>query len=304
MALWFQLTINGLVNGAVIALFALGFILIYRASRVLNFAEAATGTFAAYLVYELVGREAGDRLPWTVAVLIALVAAGVFGFMIERGAIRPLRNAPIISPTIATVMLTGLISALVVLIWAGQSLPIRDQLPEGVWNVGEQIGLAGAVISWAAVVTFLVTTVVAVVLTVLFRITRWGVAARAVSEDRETAQLMGISIETASLGSWVLGSVVAALGAILFTSTFVLQPIVVGFLQVKALAVALFAGLISLPMALVGGFALGLLEQYVTRFNVQGLQESVAFFALVILLVVRSDWLGRVTGGGGVSERA
>ncbi|HEY3241561.1 MAG TPA: branched-chain amino acid ABC transporter permease, partial [Acidimicrobiia bacterium] len=141
--------------------------------------------------------------------------------------------------------------------------------------------------------TVLLAVLVAVGLALILLVgrTRWGLAVRAVSEDRDSAAELGVRTGRVSMSAWALGSAVGALASMLFATTSLLTPVNLAFLQVKALVVAVFAGLSDLRLCLIGGPLLGVVEQLAARSDVAGLDQSIGFFALLAVLLLRSTTL-------------
>jgi branched-chain amino acid transport system permease protein len=286
-----QRVVIGLTTGAVYGLLALGFVVIYRASKVLNFAEAGVGAVGAYLLYDLMEGSGGGWGRFLGAVVVGLAAAALLGVAIERLAIRPLRRAPAIAPLVATVGVLLLAQAVVTIRYTGQAVTIENPLPSDPYRIGRFVGLDRVVITGEGTVLLAVLVAVSLALILLVGRTRWGLAVRAVSEDLDSAAELGVRTGRVSMSAWALGSAVGALASMLFATTSLLTPVNLAFLQVKALVVAVFAGLSDLRLCLIGGPLLGVVEQLSTRTDVAGLDQSIGFFALLAVLLLRSKTL-------------
>ena len=286
-----QRVVIGLTTGAAYGLLALGFVVIYRASKVLNFAEAAVGAVGAYLLYDLMEGSGGGWGRFVPAMFAGLAAAALLGVAIERVAIRPLRRAPAIAPLVATVGVLLLVQAVVTIRYTGQAVTIENPLPKDPFRIGRFVGLDKVVITGEGTVLLAVLLAVGVALILVVGRTRWGLAVRAVSEDQDSAAELGVRTGRVSMAAWALGSAVGALASMLFATTSLLTPVNLAFLQVKALVVAVFAGLSDLRLCLVGGPLLGVVEQLATRTEVAGLDQSIGFFALLAVLLLRSKTL-------------
>lgn len=293
-----QRVVIGLTTGAVYGLLALGFVVIYRASKVLNFAEAGVGAVGAYLLYDLMEGSGGGWGRFLLAMAAGLAAAALLGVAIERLAIRPLRRAPAIAPLVATVGVLLLAQAVVTIRYTGQAVTIENPLPSEPYRIGRFVGLDRVVITGEGTVLLAVLVVVGLALVLLVGRTRWGLAVRAVSEDRDSAAELGVRTGRVSMSAWALGSAVGALASMLFATTSLLTPVNLAFLQVKALVVAVFAGLSDLRLCLIGGPLLGVVEQLATRFGggssgggIAGLDQSIGFFALLVVLLLRANTL-------------
>jgi branched-chain amino acid transport system permease protein len=286
-----QRVVIGLTTGAVYGLLALGFVVIYRASKVLNFAEAGVGAVGAYLLYDLMEGSGGGWGRFLLAMVVGLAAAALLGVAIERLAIRPLRRAPAIAPLVATVGVLLLAQAVVTIRYTGQAVTIENPLPSDPYHIGRFVGLDRVVITGEGTVLLAVLMAVSLALILLVGRTRWGLAVRAVSEDLDSAAELGVRTGRVSMSAWALGSAVGALASMLFATTSLLTPVNLAFLQVKALVVAVFAGLSDLRLCLIGGPLLGVVEQLSTRTDVAGLDQSIGFFALLAVLLLRSKTL-------------
>lgn len=286
-----QRIVIGLTTGAVYGLLALGFVVIYRASKVLNFAEAGVGAVGAYLLYDLMEGSGGGWGRFILAMTAGLAAAALLGVAIERLAIRPLRRAPAIAPLVATVGVLLLAQAVVTIRYTGQAVTIENPLPSQPFRIGRFVGLERVVITGQGAVLLAVMVVVGLALILVVGRTRWGLAVRAVSEDADSAAELGVHTGRVSMSAWALGSAVGALASMLFATTSLLTPVNLAFLQVKALVVAVFAGLSDLRLCLIGGPLLGVVEQLATRTDVAGLDQSIGFFALLAVLLLRSKTL-------------
>lgn len=293
-----QRVVIGLTTGAVYGLLALGFVIIYRASKVLNFAEAGIGAVGAYLLYDLMEGSGGGWIRFLLGMGAGLVAAALLGVAIESFAIRPLRRAPAIAPLVATVGVLLLAQAVLTIRYTGQAVTIENPLPDTPHRIGRLVGLDTVVIDGRGTVVLGVLVAVGVALVLLVGRTRWGLAVRAISEDGDSAAELGVRTGRVSMQAWALGSAVGALASMLFASTTLLTPVNLAFLQVKALVVAVFAGLSDLRLCLVGGPLLGVVEQLANRGGygsswggIAGLDQSIGFFALLVVLLLRSKTL-------------
>ncbi len=286
-----QRVVIGLTTGATYGLLALGFVVIYRASKVLNFAEAGVGAVGAYLLYDLMEGSGGGWGRFLLAMAAGLAAAALLGVAIERVAIRPLRRAPAIAPLVTTVGVLLLAQAVITIRYTGQAVTIENPLPKDPFRIGRFVGLDRVVITGEGTILLAVLVIVGLALILLVGRTRWGLAVRAVSEDLDSAAELGVRTGRVSMSAWALGSAVGALASMLFATTSLLTPVNLAFLQVKALVVAVFAGLSDLRLCLIGGPLLGVVEQLVARSDVAGLDQSIGFFALLVVLLLRSGTL-------------
>lgn len=284
-----QLVVSGLTQGAIYGLLALGFVVIYRASKVLNLAEAGIGAAGAYVLYALMEGSGGGTLRYLGAFAAGVLVATGLGVATERLAVRPLRRAPAIAPLVATVGVLLLLQSVIIIIWKGDLRTIENPLNGlGRLTVGRLVGLDRVVMTAAGAIILALLFVIGIGLVVLVARTRWGLAVRAISEDVDSAGELGVKVEWISMGAWGLGSAVGAVASMLFATTSLLTPLNLTLLQIKALVVAVFAGLSDLRLCLLGGPLLGVVENLASRTDVAGLDQSIGFFALVAVLLLRS----------------
>lgn len=272
-----QQIISGLATGSLYALAALGLVLIFKTSDVVNFAQgemAMFGTFVAFTLLTTAG------LPYFGAFLLALVFAAIFGAGIERVVLRPLNKAPLISVLIATLGLYQIINGVAGWIWGYEMQPF----PEAVQ--GDPIRMGGIVFTLPNLVNIGVALTAMLLFFLLFRYSILGVAMRAVAENRTAAKLMGVPTDRVLALTWGLGGILAAAAGILIAPVTNLDINMMASMQIKAFTAAVLGGFTSLPGAVVGGLALGVLENLVSQWNPQ-LQTPFAFGLIVLVLVIR-----------------
>jgi branched-subunit amino acid ABC-type transport system permease component len=281
MAAFAAYTIIGLSLGAVFSLAALGIVLIYRTTGVLNFAHGAMGMFSTFVAWQFFYGWGHPGWPGWLQVAVAVVAAIVFaallGLFLELAVFRWVRTRP---PVVKAVITIGVLLALqsaASLIWKNNAyhLPIYI-VPQG-WSRT----VAGVPISANAVLIVVVALGLAVGLAAFLRYTSFGRSMRAVSDSPVSASLWGVPVGRVGAVSWMLGSVIAAVAGILITPFINFDTTSLTLLIIDALAAALIGGMTSLSLTVLGGFALGLLETYPTIWI-----QSLGFPRLVALLVI------------------
>jgi branched-chain amino acid transport system permease protein len=300
MELYTQLVVNGITNGAVYGLLAAGFVLVYRASRVLNFAQAGMGAFGAYVLFAVMAGTGGGTGRYLAGFALGVAAAAVIGVLTERLAIRPLRRAPALAPLIATVGVLLLLQTLIILRWGGDLRSIPNPLPKRPWRIGRLVGLHSVVVNDSAVLILVVMVVVVALLALVVDRTRWGLVIRSISDNPDGAAGLGVRVGRVSAQAWALGGAIGAVGSLLAASTSILNPYALFLLQIKALVVGVFAGLNDLQLCLIGGPLLGVVESLagsrIFGHQVAGLSDSVGFFALVAVLLLRSGTITETLG--------
>lgn len=232
------------------AIFALGIVLMYRASRVLNLAHGAMAMVPAYVTYEL--SQAGLSLP--IAVFGGVLFGAALGVAIELVFVRRLRAQSITAQTVGTVAALGVLVAGAARIWGAVSRTAPRLFPEGHVSVG----LSN--ISYGQIGLFVVMLLVAAGLWALIQRTDLGLMMRGTAEDRIAASLMGVSPEGVTSLAWALGGGLAALGGILLASVTSLHPYALSLQVLPAFIAALIAGMGSLPMAVAGAAVVGVIQ--------------------------------------------
>ncbi|WP_375221296.1 branched-chain amino acid ABC transporter permease [Symbiobacterium thermophilum] len=249
-----QQIISGLATGSLYALAALGLVLIFKTTDVVNFAQGEMAMFGTFIMFTLL-KTVG--LPYWGAFVLALAFAFLMGAVIERVALRPLAQAPLISVLIATLGLMQIINGVAGWIWGYQARPFPTAVS------GSPIRLGDLVITLPDLVNLAVSLVVMTGFFLLFKFTKLGIAMRAVAENRVAARLMGIPTDRILSLTWGLGGVLAATAGILIAPVTNLDINMMADMQIKAFTAAVLGGFTSLPGAVVGGLTLGVLENLV-----------------------------------------
>lgn len=273
-----QLLINGLAIGGVYALAAIGFIIVYSATGVVNFAAGQfvmLGTFAGVTTLIHLG------LPWPIGYGAALAAMALFGVLFFVVLYLPLRNSPVVTVIIGTVAI-GIIMQNAALVTFG-SWPFR--LPSPLEGVVVTIG--GSVISGHALLVIAVTAAMVGLLWLLFYRTPVGIGMRAVAQDIQAARLMGLKVNVLLALSWVLAALLAGvaglmLGPMWFADVSMGDPI-----ALKAFAATIIGGFGSLPGAIVGGLFVGLSEVLGASYVSSAYKDLISFSIMILFLLVR-----------------
>jgi branched-subunit amino acid ABC-type transport system permease component len=310
-------TIAGIVLGSIFALSALGIVLVYRVTGVLNFANGAMGMFSTFVAWKILNdwhpgvatkEQAFSNTNLILfAVGLALVFSIVLGLVLENGIFRWLRGRSALTKAVVTVGILLGLQALASLIFGSTQYhdairffdPTRCPTSQPDCAVvkipGFTVGTAAfpdLVIGKDQLLVIIVTLILAVGLGLFLHYARLGIAMRAVSDDPDAASLWGVPVNIVGSVSWMMGSLVAAIAGILLISVGVaFDTVSLTVLIVDALAAALIAGLVSIPLAVVGGFALGLLETYPRLWiqNSTGLPKFVAIVVILLVLLMRSE---------------
>jgi branched-chain amino acid transport system permease protein len=278
-----QLTISGISLGCIYALIALGFVLIYKATETVNFAQGELmmlGAFAGLVLMKMVG------LPFWAAALIAVVGMGGFGFLVERIAIRPILGQPQFTVVMLTIGLGYVLRGLITMIPGIGSDTNTLEVPyKGVvWN------MSGLVLSAEQLAIIVITAVLCLGLYLMFRYTKIGIAMQAASQNQIAAYYMGIPVKRLNGLVWGLSAAVAALaGLLLAPITFVHANM--GYIGLKAFPAAVVGGFGSLPGAIVGGLVIGIVESFAGFYLPEGFKDIAAYVVVLIMLVLKPTGL-------------
>lgn len=282
MEFFFQLVINGLVVGSIYALVALGFVIIYKSSSVLNFAQGEFLVLGAYVCLAIL---VGSSVPFLAAFLLTLLFSAALGLTLERLILRPMIGEPVISVIMVTLGLSSILKAIVQGIWGTDTRPFPAVFPSTPVMLGPLPVSRGYLWSVACVAGLLV------VFSVFFKYSRPGIAMRATAFSQQVALSMGISVKRIFALSWSIAAVVAAAGGILLGSIRGGVDGSLAFLGLKVIPVAILGGLDSIGGAIVGGLVIGVLENlsggYLDPIFGGGVKEVAPFVALVLILMVK-----------------
>ena len=277
MDVFLQLTVTGLGTGMIYALAAVGFVVIYKASDVINFSQGDLLLFGTYLIFfSLV--QLG--LPWTLGVLLTVVIAAGIGLVVERLVLRPLIGEPIISMIMVTIGLSSVLRAIVQAIWGAQPRTFPSFLPQG------EIALGPAIVSMDRLVAIPLALALLAGLALFFRRTKGGIAMRAIADDQQAALSMGISIPRVFATAWALAAVTAAIGGMMLGSIVGVSANVAQ-IGLRVFPVVILGGLDSIRGAVIGGAIIGLLENYAGGYVGHGLDIIIPYVALIVVLMVR-----------------
>ena len=271
--------ISGLNLGSIYALIALGYTMVYGIAKMLNFAH---GDIIMVGAYSVIVSAVTLKLPPIVAILIAVVVCAALGVTIEFLAYRPLRQSPPLAVLITAIGVSYLLQNLALLILGPEqkSTPALFDLPS--------LTLGGVTVDGITLLTLGVTAAIMVGLTLFINLTRMGKAMRAVSEDRDAAELMGISVNKTITITFAIGSALAAVASVFFGATYTyIKPTTGSMPGIKAFTAAVFGGIGSIPGAMLGGILLGLIEQLSKVYISTLWSDAVVFGVLVLVLVFK-----------------
>ena len=275
--------INGVSVGGQYALIAIGYTLVYGILRLINFAHGDV-----FMVAGLVMVYATTIMPVYLAIPLVLVATVILGFTIERVAYKPLRTAPRMSLMISAIGVSYLIQNLAFYLTGGVPQPVSNPIP---W-ISDTVSVFGASTKRVTVITPFLTILLVIALVYLINHTKIGMAMRAAAKDFETAQLMGIKINSVISMTFVIGSFLAAIGAMLFFTNYPSVAITSGGMPgLKAFVAAVFGGIGSIPGAVVGAFIIGLCEEVIKGLGYTTFSDAFTFALLIVILCVKPTGL-------------
>jgi branched-chain amino acid transport system permease protein len=283
MQRFLDLTLNGLANGAIYAAVALSLVLIWRATRILNFAQAGMLMFTTFIAWALM--EAGAS--YWVGFVGGLLAGLVLGAVVERVVIRPVEGAPPLNAIIVTLGLLVLLEAVAGMIWGGNP----KSFPPAFSIRGYHVGGHAVLFSPTDLFTVLVVAALMLAVGLLFRRTTLGLQMRAAAFAPEVARLLGVRVGNMFTVGWALASVAGSLAGLLVAPDVFVAPSNFDAVLVFGFAAAVLGGLESPPGALVGGVLLGLALSYVSGYAGASTTTLGALVILVAVLMVRPQGL-------------
>lgn len=272
-----EISLAGLAMGGLYALIALGFVMIYKATRVINFAIGEIMMFAAYLFLAFAG---GMELsPW-IAMLLAVLGGSILGGVIEKTMIRPMLGESPISVVMVTIGIASILVGVVEFFWTADPQLLPQFLPR------EPVFIGPLYLAPKIAYGFLIGAAVLVLYLLYFRFSRGGVALRATASDQAAAYSMGINVRRVFNLAWVFGSLAASLAGILVAATGGLSP-QFGIIGLSVLVVVIVGGLDSILGALIAGLFIGWLETVAGAYLGGEYRMPATFVVLAVILVIR-----------------
>ena len=280
-----QYLINGISIGAVYAIIALGYTMVYGIAKMLNFAHGdviMVGAYISYCVTNYLG------LPVIVSVLAAVAVCTLLGIIIEGLAYKPLRGVPSLAVLITAIGVSYFLQNLAQLIWGSAPKNFKSIVSMAPISLfGGQLIITGEVI-----ITILASAAIMVGLHLFTTRTRTGKAMRAVSENRDAAQLMGINVNQTISMTFAIGSALAAIAGVLLCSTVpTLMPTTGAMPGIRAFTAAVFGGIGSIPGAMLGGILLGIIETFSKAYLSTQFSDAIVFLVLIVILLVKPSGL-------------
>jgi branched-chain amino acid transport system permease protein len=285
MSDFLQLGFQGLALGAIYALIALGFVIVYKATDVINFSHGELMLLGAYLVYSF-HNEAG--LSFFIAVPMALAAMAAVGWLIERAILRRMVGEPVFAVVMITIGLAIVVRQIVTANWGYEEHILGDP-----WGA-TQVDVGSLRINMVSIVTILVAAAVLGLFFLFFRYTRYGVAMRAAAFDQEAALAVGIPVRRVHAVSWMIAAAIATIAGVFIASFPSTLTPALGFAALRAFPAAILGGLDSPGGAVLGGFIIGEVEllsqgygpQYAS-FLGNNFHVVAAYLIMILVLMVR-----------------
>lgn len=292
MSIFIQSLINGLNQGAIYALIALGYTMVYGILRMINFAHGDFIMVGAYTLFYTVPLMVQQGMPAWLAVFAAIVVCVIVGVLVERIAYKPVRNSGSISALITALAMSLFLENLAMVLFGGNPKTVTKifDLP--------MIDVLGAKIQVKYLLTLGIGLAIMAVLTVFVQKTRLGKAMRAVPQDREAATIVGINVDRIITITFAIGSGLAAVAALMYCSTYPRCTTDMGTMMgIKAFIAAVLGGIGIIPGAMLGGILVGLIEIFVKVYLAPGWYEAITYSILILVLLIKpSGILGKNTG--------
>jgi branched-chain amino acid transport system permease protein len=281
LAIFLQLTLNGLAVGCIYGLVALGFVLIYKATELVNFAQGdllMLGAFVCFMAVVWWG------LDYWVGFLIAVLAVGAFGALLDRVVLRQVIGQPQFAVVMLTIGLGAMFRTFASITWGSEIYTLPSPFG-GVWKVGD------VTLSHQYLSIVFGTLVLCSVLYAFFNHTRIGVAMQATSQNQLAAYYMGIPVKMIFSMIWAISAGTAAAAGILLAPVTLIDINMGLAVALKAFAAAVLGGFGSIPGALVGGIVIGLIELYAGATLPNGFKDTAPYIVLLVMLIVRPQGL-------------
>jgi branched-chain amino acid transport system permease protein len=278
-----QLTISGVAMGCIYALIALGFVLICKATEVVNFAQGDVMMLGAFVAFTFASLW---QLPFPLAVLFAIAVLAVFGALFDRLLLRPIIGQPVFSAVMVTIAAGFVARGIATMIpgWGTDTHALQAPWSDGLLRIGP------LVIAYNDIAIILLTTLLCALLYLFFRRTRVGIAMQASSQNQLAAYYMGIPVRRIHTLIWAISAGIAAFAAVLLAPiTFVHSNM--GFIGIKAFPAAVVGGFGSIPGAIAGGLIIGLVEAFAGFYLPEGFKNVAAYVVVLLVLMIRPSGL-------------
>ena len=277
-----QQLINGLTQGSLYALVAIGFVIIFGTMNLVTFAHGEVymvGAFMGYFALTL------WNLPWPVALMMGMAAGWILGVLMEKIAFRPMRNLGHMPPLLITIGMSIILKEAVMIVWGAENRPVPSLY-------GQTIQMGNSQISLLQLVIMGIVVLLIVGLQLLIQGTKIGRAMRATAQDHEAAQAMGVNADRVFNIAFGLASLLGGAGGVLVGIYYnAVSATMGGTAGMKGFAACIFGGLTSIPGAILGSLIIGVVENLTVQFIASGYRDIIGFLVMVAVLIVRPQGL-------------
>ena len=272
-----QILVNGIALGCIYALIALCFVIIYKATDVVNFAQGELMMLSAYMIYAL--RLAG--VSFVLALMLGIIFSAIIYYIFSRVVMRPLIGYHLFPIVVATLAIGLIIRGAVAIKWGHQIKPFDSPF-------GEVIDFKYFSITSHNVGIIVITSLLIIILAVFFKYTKFGTALRATSEDVIASYICGIPVKNVFSLSWIIAGIVGTIAGVFVAPTTFLSPSL-GHIGLLAFPAAVLGGFQSIPGALIGGVILGILELFASGYLPDAVKSIFPWMALYVILIIRPE---------------
>jgi branched-chain amino acid transport system permease protein len=282
MEMLIQTIVSGLATGSLYGLAALGLVLIYNTSGLINFAQGEIGMFSTFIAFVAIFR---FSFPWVGAVLLALLFAIVLGVLVEKVLIRPIQQEAVFSRIIMTLGLYMVLNGMAGFIWGYDARAFPALLQ------GPNLEGFGIVLSQQSLLVFFVAAAIAFGLYFIFKYSMLGIAMRAAAQDMVATTIMGVKTRNVFSATWAMASILSVVAGILLSPQIFLEPNMMLDILMKAMASAVIGGFNSMPGAILGGLLLGTSENLISAYVSTDLKSTFSFSLIILVLVIKPSGL-------------
>ena len=278
-----QLLLGGIAGGCVYGLVALGFVLIYKATESVNFAQGDMMMLGAFITLQFVN-SAYWGLPFWAGIAVATVIMAGIGYLMESLVIRRLFGQPQFAVVILTIAVGFVLRFVAGFIWGHEPLSLETPF------AGQNLNIGGLAISYAELFVIITTLVLTIILYLFFARTKLGMAMQASSQNQLAAYYMGVPVKRINGLVWALSGGISTIAGVLFAARGAIDPNL-GLLGIKAFAAAVIGGFGSLPGALAGGLIVGIVEPFAGRYIAAGYSQIAPYAIMLLVLILRPNGL-------------
>lgn len=279
--MFFQQVVNGLTIGSMYALVAIGYTMVFGVLKLVNFSHGSVFMVGAYLTLQFMVAAGGNIF---LGAILSVVATGLLGALIDRGALKRLRDkkAERITALISTLGVATILDNAVMIIFGSETKPFPTVAALGKFTVGKTI------ISWLQILIFVLAVVLMAVMSILVYRTKLGRAMRATAQNADAAKLMGINTNTVITFTFLAGSVLASVAGTMYGMYYeAIDPLMGSVISMKTFACVVLGGVGVLPGAMLGGLFIGVVEAVGASYISSGYRDAIVFAILILVLIVR-----------------